>query len=1038
MNTYKYWEEIEKVIDEALLLEEEFRESFIKKKCGQNPDLLTEALEYFSFIKKAEDHNFLQSDSLNTSNLFHDLDFSSLTDIKNNVIGRAIGPYQITKLIGEGGMGSVYLGERNDGEFQQHVAIKFLRGGFFSSYMRKRFKNEKNILSRLNHPNITRLLDGGITDDGTPFLIMEYVNGEPIDEYCFKNKLRIDDRLHLFLQIAGAIQYAHSKLIIHRDLKPENIFVTKEGRIKVMDFGIAKFLSPDSEDSSPIQTREGQYVASFNFAAPEQLFSNESTTTTDVYGLGALLYLLLTGQYPLRLNGYSLSEIESVILHTEPKKPGKITDSTIGDIPADLEAIIMKALRKEPDQRYSSVEMMADDIKRYQNELPVDARHATFGYRSGKFIRRHRSKIAAAVLLIAGLSGIIIYYTTQITAERNAAQHEAERAGAINQFLIDVFETADPEVNRGEQITANEMLNRGVEMAAGLTSQPELQIDMLTVAGEIYLSLGDYDSAFDVTEKALTQAQKLYGEEHVVVAGILNSMGTVLRNNGDYTAAKQYILEALEQRRSLLGNEHPETAASLNNLGVTLRLLGEYEQAQSLYEDALEIRRSVLGNQHPDVAKSLNSLGALFSILGKYEQAHKAHEEALEIRRSALGNLHSDVALSLGNLGIVFSNLGDNEQALVMFEEALVIQQSILGNLHPRVAESLNNLGVFLVSLEEYEQAIEAHKEALEIRREVFGNRHPNIASSLNNLGAALRFAGHLPEARSTLEKAVELQRELLGEEHPSFAISLTSLAFTLRQKGDYEKAHIMFEEALIIQLSALGNLHPRVATLLILFGATLRELGEYEQAFSMYEEALHIRRTLLGDQHPSVAVVLNSLGILLIRLEEYEQAIEAHKEALEIRREVFGDRHPSFALSLNNLGAALRFAGHLREARSTLEKTVELRRELLGEEHPSFAISLTSLATTLQLKGDYKTAEKLLHQALDIQQATLPKDHQRKAVTKSLLGASLAARGQYSEAENLLKEGYQTLSSQLNPEDIGVQQAKNRLEEFYREHGQP
>ncbi len=1036
-----YIRKIDQIIDGALRLEENEQENFIKEACGKNQDLLKVALEYYSFIIKADEQDFLEEGLGEYAYL---LDKEAIQDqtesISKLVIGKDIGPYRIRESIGEGGMGMVYLAERIDGEFDQSVAVKFVRGGLFSDYMRKRFAIEKRILSKLDHPNIARLLDGGITDDGIPFLIMEYVEGLPLDEYCNENNIDTRGRIDLFLQICRAVQSAHSNLIIHRDLKPQNILVNPKGQVKVMDFGIAKFTDPDADEESVFRTRDGNFIASLGYAAPEQFRSEDPTLATDIYQLGLVLHKLLTGRLPYSVKECSPAEAEQIICETKPAKPSTHVDREKDDnqwpvqpdqLKGDLDTIILKALQKEPGKRYGSAEMLAGDIERHLAGLPILARPATMRYRAGKFIVRHRRVLAAVCLMIAGLAGIIFHYTSQLADERDTAQYEAERAEAINTFLIDVFETADPEVNRGEEISAGEMLNRGVDMAANLTSQPELQVDMLAIAGEIYRSLGDYDNAGNLIEQALTQARAIYGDEHEVVASIKYSMGTVLMSKGDHKMAEKYIIDALELQRKLLGNMHSDVASSLYFLGNIRMRAGDFTTADDFFREALIIRQSVLGYSHPEVAYSLSGLGNLSRRMRDFDKAIDKHNEALNIRRSVFGDNHPSVAKSLSHLGITYGIQGDHQQALVMFEEAYEILRSVYGDIHPEVVRDLNNIGVTQRRMGNYEQAQEIYREVLEIRKSILNNTHPDIARSYNNLGAVYRYKGNYQEARILNERALEIRRAALGDFHPDVASSLNHLGLIYRQLAEYERALAVHKEALDIRRYLFGDEDRSVATSLHNLGALFHTTGEYEKARISYEESLHIRKSVFGNDHPTVATALNNLGILFRDIGKYEQAYELIKNGLQIRQTALDDDHILVARSLTNLGSVIQHSGTPIKARTKFKQAQKIFDKNDETNNSSFATLLKNKAVNYQIRDEHETALEYLHRSLDIRLESLPETHWRIGRLKNLMGASLFELGKYEAAANKLSDGLDILINELGEDHHETKAAKERMDYY-------
>jgi len=628
MNTYQYWQKIEGVIDKALALEEELREGYIRKTCGHNPAMLDEALDYYSFIKRANETKFLESGSQKYSDLLLD----SENEIEQNVIGTKIGPYQITTLIGEGGMGAVYLAKRIDGEFSQKVAIKFLRGGYFSSYMRKRFKNEKKILSKLNHPNITRLLDGGITDDGTPYLTMEYVDGLPLDEFCNTNKLGVKDRLNIFLQLCEAVQFAHSKLIIHRDLKPQNIFVTTEGQVKIMDFGIAKFLNPDLEGEGTLQTRQGQIIASFNYAAPEQFRSEEKTIAVDVYGLGALLYLLLTGQPPHQFEDSSISEIESIIREKAPVSPGQLSSNKFGPISSDLEAVIMKALRKEVSERYSSVQNFSDDIHRYLNQKPVHAKDRSTAYKIKKYIARNKAPIGTAVLVLFTIIGFLLYHVNAMNQQVERAEHEAERAEVVKSFLVNMFSEANPYISPGEPITVRALLDQNTEeIISKFADQPDIALELLDVIGTAQMDLANRQQARVTLEKGFKMI-----ESGTVELDPPDLASYKLKLAAIYSGVSERRTELLVQAKSLI-KDHPDELLLQSEiergLAYSAFAEGDFDHSVELIRDAINIAcETDIFKENPDYC--IRILGDAYYFLdagGKHDEAFEAAEQSYKI-----------------------------------------------------------------------------------------------------------------------------------------------------------------------------------------------------------------------------------------------------------------------------------------------------------------------------------------------------------------------------------------------------------------------
>ena len=535
---------VRRLFEQAIELPAGERKPFLKKACENEPKLLETVL---ALLHEDENkHSLFQEQAL---------DLITPEEIYS-YIDKKIGAYRIIRELGSGGMGVVFLAEREEGDFEQKVAIKLLKRGMDSQEISKRFKSERQMLARLQHPNIARLLDGGLTEDGLPFFTMEYIQGEPIDTYCDKHKLTIKQRLQLFQTVCSAVQYAHRNLLIHRDLKPANILVTEEGEVKLLDFGIAKVIS--TEENGGIKgltlTQAGVRLMTPEYASPEQARGDGVNIATDVYSLGIILYELLTGLRPYRFHTTTPSEIERIICDTATEKPSsalhklKVGENRQDDAQVDAEAIsasrstrlerlqktlsgdldniCLMSLRKEPDRRYASVEQLRDDVRRHLNGLPVLARSDTFAYRTQKFMYRNKLRVLAAGAVLLLIAGLVGFYTARLSSERTIARLEAQKAKQVSDFLKGLFEVSNPRESGGETITARELLDRGaLRLEEELAEQPAVRAEMMHVIGEVYGTLGLFEKADTLLNRTLDLRRKLYGEKHPDVAKTLSALG---------------------------------------------------------------------------------------------------------------------------------------------------------------------------------------------------------------------------------------------------------------------------------------------------------------------------------------------------------------------------------------------------------------------------------------------------------------------------------------------------------------------------------
>ena len=507
------WGRIEELFRTAIDRPADERDAYLTRVCGSDEDLRREVL---SLLERDSDEDFIRDPIANAALAFTAKPNDDLT-------GERIGPYRVTRLIGRGGMGDVYEAERDDEHFQQQVAIKIIKRGMDTDFVRDRFLRERQILASLDHPHIARLFDGGATPDGSPYFVMEFVAGEPITAYCRRHQLSVNEKLKLFRKVCSAVQHAHQKLIVHRDLKPSNILITpsadgKEGEPKLLDFGIAKLLSTDASQPHT-RTETALRMMTPEYASPEQARGQAVATTTDVYSLGVVLYELLTERRPHEFRTYAPAEIERAICDTEIEEPSKVVGQMTGaptklarQLAGDLDNITMMAMRKEPERRYQSVEQFSEDIRRHLAGMPVVARKDTFGYRAGKLVRRHKAGVAILALLII-LAVAMTIQAARIARERDRANQEAATAQAVTQSLVAMFEFADPGKSRGNVITARELLDQGAEkVVRELKDQPVVQAKLLDTIGRLYQSIGVYDREQPLLEEALKLAASGAGQ----------------------------------------------------------------------------------------------------------------------------------------------------------------------------------------------------------------------------------------------------------------------------------------------------------------------------------------------------------------------------------------------------------------------------------------------------------------------------------------------------------------------------------------------
>jgi serine/threonine-protein kinase len=742
--------------------------------------------------------------------------------------GELIGPYRIVSSLGRGGMGEVFLAERADDQFRQLVAIKLVRRGLLSRHVQSRLRQERQILASLEHPNIARLYDGGSTGDGIPYIVMEYVEGVPIDTYCDKHCLTLEQRLRLFRTVCSAVHRAHQNLIVHRDLKPSNILVTPQGVPKLLDFGIAKLLDDREMMHTMAVTQADVRVMTPDHASPEQIRGEIISTASDVYVLGVVLYELLSGYRPFVLRGNRLAELERAICEdTPPTLSAAIAaaqataDSGIEEIarqrsvsPAklrrelrgDLENIVMMAMRKEPERRYASVEQLSADIENYLDDKPVLARADAWTYRTSKFVRRHAVVVtlsAAFIALLIGFTATTLMQSKRIEHERDVAQveraraqEERSRAQAVASFMVDSFRLADPSQSRGKEITAREILdNNAMRVSRELRSQPALQATLLDTIGNVYLGLGHAGDAEPLIQQALAIRRALTPES-VDVASSLYSLNQVFEKKGDLEKSEALARQSLAMNRKLGGDDSLETAVSHCSLGHILQLKGELTAAEQSFQRCLQIRIARLGRDSEWVAPPLDNLGLIAQRRNDYARAEALLREALQIVRRTLGDDHPRYIQYLKHLAEAMYDKGDLRAAEDLSRQSLELHRRVLGPEHPDTIDAMSFRGVFLLETGRLDEAQKVLQNVLELDRKLRPN-HSYVGNDLENLGRLAMQRQQFAEAGSYLREALAIYERTYPPGSGFIASGWTLLGRALLAQQQPQEAEAAFDKAI-------------------------------------------------------------------------------------------------------------------------------------------------------------------------------------------------------------------------------------------------
>ncbi len=804
-----------------------------------------------------------------------------------SLIPKEFGPYRILKLLGEGGMGVVYLAERDD--LGTQVAVKVLRDAWLSPARRERFASEQRTLAQLNHPSIARLYDADTADDGTPWFVMEYVDGIPLTQYCRQHKCSVEQRLQLFRSVCEAVQHAHGHTVIHRDLKPSNILVKSDGSVRLLDFGIAKQL--ESLELQVDQTITGLRLMTPAYASPEQIRGDRVGVSTDVYSLGVILYELLTGQLPFDLSGLTPAEAATVIAEHEPGKPSvairRTTDaeanfhslslSTIAW--ADLDVLCLNAMHKDPLRRYQSVEALIRDIDHYLNGEPLEARPDAWPYRIRKFARRNRRAVAATAVTFSVIVGLVIFFTVRLARARDAALAEAARTQRIQQFMTNLFQGGDAAAGPSDSLRVITIVDRGVQEAKALNSDPKVQAELYQNLGGIYQKLGRFEQADSLLRSALDQRKRLFGADSAEVAESLAALGLLRSDQAHLEEAEQLVREGLAMAKRHLPPNHPALARATLAFGKVLAERGSYDQAIAALDEAVRLQ-SARGVTPADLATSLSTLADAHYSAGHYEVCKPLYARVLEMHRQIYGERHPLIADDLGSLGAVQRDLGYYSEAERLDRQALDIVQSYYGNNHPKTASRLTALAESLTYQKKYDEAVSALDQALAIQERVYGPVHPSVADILNELGNVASMRDQLDEAETRFERAADIYRAVYGDHHYLVAIALSNVAGISMDKKDYPRAEQLFRDVIRRYKETLPADNVNLAIAHIKLGRTLLRQNRYKDAES---ETLSGYAIVAKQSSPSTSFIRAARKDLAAEYEALNQPQEAARFRAEL-----------------------------------------------------------------------------------------------------------------------------------------------------------